>query len=682
MVGSRLAHFEITSHLGSGGFGEVYRATDSKLGRSVAIKLLPDAFAQDTERVLRLEREARILASLNHPHVAAIYGIERADGHSFLVMELVEGETLAERICRGPIPVHETLEIAKQIAEALEAAHEKGIVHRDLKPANIKLNPDGAVKVLDFGLAKADEVSPSKTDLSNSPTMLSAGSISGVILGTATYMSPEQAKGRLVDKRTDIFAFACVLYEMLTARRAFDGDDVSEILARVIEREPDWTALPANVPPGIRQLLKRCLEKDLKKRRRDAGDVIADIEDSSNAAASIVTGRTTSASSLRLGWIAAATLALALALLALTHFREKAPEAPREARLDITTPATSTPMEFALSPDGQSIVFVASGDGPPRLWLRRLDQTTAQPLPGTEGARHPFWSPNGSSLGFFASRQLKRLDIAGGEPAVLADPADGSIGGSWNSDGVILFLRKRDLYRINASGAGQPVQVPLNFGSIIRFPQFVDQKHFTFYALGAADITGIYLASLDGGTPTRLGPSESEAVWLPPDRVAFVQQGRLWARRLDLKRAQLSGDADPIADAVGVDAFAHAALSVSADGKMAYRSQQAFATRLTWLDREGKSAGRPLDVESKLTGAEISRDGKRLAVDRTVHGNRDVFLIDLVRGGTQRFTTDLSVDGYPVWYPDGNRIAFETNRNGDFDIYVKSTNGTEPEGRW
>src|SRR5688572_10945609 len=324
MIGTKLAHYEITSHLGSGGMGDVYQATDSKLGRSVAIKFLPEAFSHDNERVARFEREARVLASLNHPNIAAIYGLEESLERKFLVMELVDGETLAERIKRGPIPIDECLGIAKQICEALEAAHEKGIIHRDLKPANVKITPDGKVKVLDFGLAKAFEVETSNVQLSNSPTLSMAATNAGVILGTAAYMSPEQAKGRTVDKRTDIFAFGCVLYEMLTGQRTFDGDDVTDILGAVLRMEPDWTRLPADVSPAVRKLLRLCLEKNAKNRRSDATDVRLDIEQA--LAEPAATPETPPARGARLAWIAslavAVVLIVAMAVPTVRHLRE------------------------------------------------------------------------------------------------------------------------------------------------------------------------------------------------------------------------------------------------------------------------------------------------------------------------------------------------------------------------
>jgi serine/threonine protein kinase/Tol biopolymer transport system component len=683
-AGTRLGPYEIIASLGVGGMGEVYRARDTKLKRDIAIKVLPEAVAADRERLARLEREAQVLAALNHPHIAHIHGFEDSTGTPALVMELVEGPTLAERIRRGPLPIDEALAIAKQIADALQAAHELGIVHRDLKPANIKVRDDGTVKVLDFGLARALEPGASgvSADAMQSPTITMPAMMTGigVILGTAAYMSPEQAKGRPIDKRGDIFAFGCVVYEMLTGKRAFDGQDVSEIRARVIEREPDWSALPANTPPGIRQLLKRCLEKNLKERRRDAGDVRADIDDATTDTTSVVTEHKTNAAISRLGWTAAATMATALAVLGAIHFREKAPEPTREMRVDVTTPVTFAPDRFALSPDGRGIAFVASGDGPQRLWLRRFDQATAQALPGSEDAQDVSWSPNSRSIVFSTSREIKRLDISGGVPTVLADGFAGGTG-PWNSDGVILVVKASEIYRIKSSSEGKPVKVLQMPGGWISSPQFLpDGKRFLFCVFsGAPQIRGTYIASLDESAPKRLGPAENGVEWLPPDRVVFVEQGNLWARRLDLKRLEWDGDPELITDSVGGRSSRRVGFSVSALGTIAYRKQSSIS-QLTWLDREGKPSVMPLNPDSNsLVAPEISPDGRRVAVDRTVQGNRDVWLIDLIRGGMTRFTDNAAADGYPVWFPDGNHIAFETNRRGDFDIYVKALNGTGQE---
>jgi eukaryotic-like serine/threonine-protein kinase len=478
-----------------------------------------------------------VLASLNHPHIAAIHSLEEAAGSRFLVLELVEGETLAERIQRGALPIDEALTIGKNICDALEAAHEKGIVHRDLKPGNVKITPEGQVKVLDFGLAKALDNAAANPPLSNSPTLSMAATNAGIILGTAAYMSPEQAKGRAVDRRADIFAFGCVLYEMLTGRPAFDGEDVTEILGRVVTAEPDWNRLPAGTPPPIRQLLRRALRKDPRQRLGDIRDARIEIEEAGMRAAEIVAPAP--ARRTRPAWIAslavAALVIVALAIPAVRHLRETAEP---EMRLEINTPSTTAPFEFALSPNGRYLVFVANGDGRQQLWLRALDKTEAQPLSGTDGAELPFWSPDSRSIGFFASSKLYRVDIAGGPPQALAAAPRG-FGGTWNADGTILFAPSNlvPLARVAASG-GDPVPVTRLVPGQGRqlLPQFLpDGRHFLFLtAVINPEVQGIYLASLDGGEPKRLTAADTAGAFLPPDRLIFIRQDALVSRKLDI----------------------------------------------------------------------------------------------------------------------------------------------------
>src|SRR5262249_21790073 len=422
--------------------GVVFRALDTKLHREVALKLLPDHFADDPERLARFQREAQVLASLNHPNIAQIHGLEDSTAQTCIVMELVEGETLQERLKHGPVPVDEALPIAKQICEALEAAHEKGIIHRDLKPANIKLTNDGAVKVLDFGLARMREAEGATAYLSQSPTLMSVSSTPGMIMGTAAYMSPEQAKGRPVDGRTDVFAFGAVLYEMLTGRPAFEGEDVADILSRVLQREPDWTLFPRSVPPRIRELLRLCLEKTAKNRRQSAGDVRIDIMQALATVGTVSDRPTVPARNARLAWVVATVTTLAFASIAILHFREKPTAETPEMRVELNTPLTPLPLHFALSPDGVWLVFVASGTGSQRLWVRSLDAVTAQPMLGTEGASFPFWSPDSRSVGFFASGKLKRIDIGGGVPQEETQ-APARRGGSGKSDGTNLVLTQK-----------------------------------------------------------------------------------------------------------------------------------------------------------------------------------------------------------------------------------------------
>jgi eukaryotic-like serine/threonine-protein kinase len=670
MIGTKVAHYEITTHIGSGGMGDVYQATDSKLGRSVAIKFLPEAFSHDTERVARFQREARILASLNHPNIAAIHGLEEIDSRYFLVMELVQGETLADRIKRGAIPIEEALPIAKQVAEALEEAHEKGIIHRDLKPANIKITPDGKVKVLDFGLAKAYETETSKPNLSQSPTISVAATNAGVILGTAAYMSPEQARGTAVDKRSDLWAFGVVLYEMFAGVQLFDGATVSDTLAQVLMKEPDWDALPAKTHGTIRRLLRRCLEKDRRRRLPDAGAARLEIEDAmatpSAEATTIPRG-----GSGRMAWIVAAAAILAAAGLAVPAFRYLREAPPPEMRVDITTPKTTDPISFALSPDGRKIVFAASGDaGASRLWLKPLDSVTAQPLVGTEGASYPFWSPDSASIGFFADLKLKRIDIVGGALQVLAN-ANNPRGGSWNRDGTILFAATAvgPLLKLAATG-GEPVAVTRRetgqTGHV--FPQFLpDGRHFIYFVLGSQG-QGVYAGSLDGGSSKRLANADTPAVVSPSGFLLFARQTALFAQVFDSERQELSGNPFPVAEQV-------AGFSATS-GIVAYRSGAAGGPRqLMWLDRSGKSAGTIGAPDASLSEVELSPDGKRVALHRAVNGNIDIWLIDAVRGVPTRFTFDAAPDQRPVWSADGSRVAFDSIRKGVINLYWKLSSG-------
>ena len=690
MIGTKLGHYEITSHLGTGGMGEVYQATDSKLVRSVAIKLLPEAFTHDADRAARFEREARVLASLNHPHIAAIYGLEESDSRKFLVMELAGGETLAERIARGPLPMDEALRIAAQIAEAIESAHEKGVIHRDLKPANIKVTADGQVKVLDFGLAKAFASEALEANLSNSPTLSMAATNAGMIMGTAAYMSPEQAKAQEVDRRTDLFSFGAVLYEMLTGRQAFPGGTVSEILAGVLKVDPDWSRLPKDTPAGIRRLLERSLRKDRNRRLQTATDALIEIEEETAKPerAGHVASATAAAAPRkreRLAWIAALAVAVAITTVAMLYFRPLA-DAP-ETRLDIVTPATTSVVSFVsfdVSPDGRRLVFVASGDGASRLWLRPLDSTTAQPLPGTEGAIFPFWSPDSKSVGFFAAGKLKLVDIGGGLPRTLTD-SEGGGGGTWSQEGVIVFAPTTTgpLFRIPAQG-GKTVAITKDDPprqTNHRFPQFLPGgRQFLFYVRGTADAEGIYLGSLDSPEAKFLTDADASGLYVPSGWLLYIRQGTLAARRLDAARGELTGDPVTVANPVTlipsgtVGTGGKGAFAVSAAGIIAYRAGSSGVRQLTWFDRSGKmlgTLGGPDD--NNLLEPEISPDGRRVAVRRTVQGNDDIWLMDEFR--STRFTFAPNTDSFPLWSPDGMRISFD--RNGD--IYVKPSNGAGSE---
>jgi serine/threonine protein kinase/Tol biopolymer transport system component len=676
MTDWRLAHYEITAHLGSGGMGDVYEAKDTRLGRSVALKLVPNIFANDAARAARFEREARALAALNHPHIAAIHGLEQADGRTFLVMELVPGRTLEERIARSPPPVDEALGLATQIAEALEAAHAKGVVHRDLKPANIKVTPDGRAKVLDFGLAKLI-APPASADAPSTVTTL--GTEVGTVLGTAPYMAPEQARGLDVDQRADVFAFGCVLYEMLTGKRAFDGDSATDIVSRILQTEPDWALLPGGVSPSIRRLLKLCLEKDPRKRRQSAGDVRVDLEHASaEPPEDALSGRRPQRSRhVRVALLAlGAVVVAALAIPWVVHLRESSPP---EMRVELVTPPTHFPLDFALSPDGRQIAFVAKGPNDTEmLHVRALSGTESRPLPGTEGARHPFWSPDGRSLGFFAAGVLSRIDIAGGRKQALYAAQVGQ-GGSWNADGTILFTQNTvsPVFRIPAGGGEAVAVTRLDAERHLghRFPSFLpDGRHFLFYAQAVESESGIYLASLDGDEPKRLGAADTAARYFAPDRVLYVQQEALVARKLEVARAELLDEPVTLAKGVGADFF-QGGFSVSAGGMVAHRGGSSPRGQLTWFDRSGQVLSQGGDIN----GPELSPDDRRLAFDRTLRSNRDVWLMDIARGSLTPLTFDAAVDGYPVWSPDGAQLAFESTRNGTFDMWIKAVNAAEPE---
>jgi eukaryotic-like serine/threonine-protein kinase len=685
LIGQQIGVYQIVSLLGAGGMGEVYRAHDTKLRRDVAIKILPPSFTGDLTRLARFEREARMLAALNHPHIGAIYGLEDADGVRALVLELVNGETLGERIVRGPIPLSETLILARQMADALEAAHEKGIIHRDLKPANIKLTPDAVLKVLDFGLAKASSDAAS-SDLI--PTVTIEGTGDGVIIGTAAYMSPEQARGRPVDKRADVWAFGVVLYEMLTGRRAFEGDTISDVLAKVIEREPDWTALPASTPPRLRELLGRCVRKDPKTRLQAIGDARVRIEEmisgATQEAAAVVAIQPRRQRGARLAWVVASlslAMAAALAIPAMWYFRRAAPE-PLVTRFEIPTPPTSDPVSFALSADGRQLAFVAMAEGTPRIFVRPLDQVTARPLAGTDGARYPFWKPDGREIGFFADGKLKRIALGSGGVEVVADAPNGR-GGTWNSDGVVVFAPTGGgvLMRVMATTRGTPVpvtQLPSGPGAH-RFPQFLsDGRHFLFLGgTPSGESQNMYVGSLEGGEAKRVLAAKSVAVFAPPSSLLWVEEGVLVAQHFDQARAVVSGEPIPVAQDVGLDEGVYrGAFAVSATGVLAHRASHGERRQLTWVDRRGVARGTvgPPD-ESGLSGAELAPDGKRVAVIRTVQGNTDVWLIDTGRGVPSRLTFHPGLDGFPLWSWDGTRVVFASGRNGPPGLFEKAASG-------
>ncbi|MBI4472755.1 MAG: protein kinase [Acidobacteria bacterium] len=681
--GSKLGAFEILSPIGKGGMGEVYRARDTNLGRDVAVKILPEAFAHDADRLARFQREAQVLASLNHPNIAHIYGLEAAGESRCIVMELVEGETLDGRLKRGPIPVDEALAMAKQIAEALEAAHEKSIIHRDLKPANVKITPEGRVKVLDFGLARAAGGDAASGTLSQSPTLVS-GTLDGMILGTAAYMSPEQAKGRPVDARSDIWAFGCVLYEMLTGRQPFTGDSIVEILGGITKVDPDWTALPQGTPPLIRSLLRRCLNKDRTRRLQYIADARVEIGEALNEPA-IAAGIVTPVRKRReaLAWgVAALAVMLAVILTAILLRFRTVVEQP-EIRLEINPPPNARPDFLAISPDGQKIVFAATVEGRPRLWVRSLDSVSARALAGTEDGQFPFWSPDSRSIGFFSEAKLKRINIDSGLVQTLAN-APLARGGTWNGDGIILFgPALGGIFRVPATG-GETIAVTRvdspEYGKNHFFPQFLpDGHHFLYYVPAPPEARGVYVSQLEGSEPRRLLDADAAAVYSSSGHLLFVRQGALFAQAFDPFRLALNGNPSPMADQVFVNASTSlAGLSASAAGPIVYRIPSGAGPRqFLWFDRSGKEvekAGNPLGSQ-----ASFSSDGRRVAVIRTVGGNGDVWLLETTRGVLRRFTVHAASESLPLWSPDGNTIVFGSNRTGVADLYQKPASGAGSE---
>ena len=696
MVPLPIAHYKITSKIGEGGMGEVYRATDAKLGRDVAIKVIPDAFARDADRMTRFAREAQILALLNHPNIAAIYGLEdRA-----LVMELVEGPTLAERIAQGPIPLEEALPIVRQIAEALEYAHERGIIHRDLKPANIKLTGPasghpGQVKILDFGLAKAMTSEAISGDPEASPTLTLRATMAGVIMGTAAYMSPEQARGKPVDRRADIWAFGVVLVEMLTGHSMYSGETVSETLAAVMMTEPDVGSLPA-LPAGVRTLIRRCLTKDPRRRLRDIGEARIALDERELAMAEPAAAPASPAQSRRgaLAWIVAAVLGLALVSLAAVHLREKPAELPvvrvalEPPEKTVFSPYGNSSSPALVSPDGRRIVFSATpADGKFQLWVRALDALAAQPLPGTEGGVPVFWSPDSRSIGFSADDKLKKIDAAGGPPLTLAG-APAVRGGAWSREGVILFAptATSPLMRVAAAGgAATPATKFAPGEDTHRFPWFLpDGRHFLFEAgiSSGREHATIRIGSLDSPESKVLLEADSNAIYAQ-GYVLFLRETTLMAQPFDAQRLALTGEAAPLAEQVQhlftILSNQYGLFSASETGLLAYQAgAESLNLRLTWLDRNGKRLATAGDA-ANLGRMQLSPDQKSAAVAVTEANNTDIWIYDLVRGLRTRFTFDPAVEREAVWSPNGRTIVFSSNRKGHFDLYRKASDGTGAE---
>ncbi|MGI8785367.1 MAG: protein kinase domain-containing protein [Acidobacteriota bacterium] len=709
-AGLRLGSYEIVAPLGAGGMGEVYRARDNNLGREVAIKVLPDRFIKDAERMARFEREARMLAALNHPNIAAIYGLEQSDGRQFLVLEFVPGQTVADRISarrarhgagQAGLDMEEALKIARQIAEALEAAHETGIIHRDLKPANVKVTPDGRVKVLDFGLAKAFAAEESSGTVSLSPTLTVASEASGVLLGTAAYMSPEQARGKPVDKRTDIWSFGCLLYECLTGGRPFDGGTVTDTLAAILRNDPDWSALPPATPLKMQDLLRRCLQKEPKQRLHDIADARIEIDEAllgtQTATNASVAGASPKprASSVPVLLLCLTSL-VAGALLA--GFATKALTGPvpiAATRLAVTLPpgqrlTTYNHHMVALSPDGRVVAYVAEFKGETWLYVRPMNELHARQVSASEAARGPFFSPDGLWVGFFSRGKLRKVALAGGPPIAICDVGntDGTRGAAWAPDNTIYFTPDsvRGLWRVSADGGvSELVTTPdAAKGEFThRWPEILPGGKAILFTmrranLGNYDDALIGILSLETGKRRTLIEGGSSARYSPTGHVVFGRAGSLLAAPFDLKKLKVVGPAVPVLEDVRTMSTTGAAhFAISPTGTLIYLSgTEALAERTFMLvDRQGQE--RPLgSLRGALSLPRLSPDGRRLAFILEGASNQDVWIYDIGRGSTSRLTFDPSVDSWPIWAPDGKRVVFGSSRAGSVDLFWKAIDGT------
>jgi Tol biopolymer transport system component len=699
--GTRLGPYEILSALGVGGMGEVYRATDTNLKRQVAIKVLPQAVAADAERLARFQREAEVLAALNHPNIAHIHGLEKSDGTIALVMELVEGPTLADRIAQGAIPLVEALPIAKQIAEALEAAHEQGIIHRDLKPANVKIREDGTVKVLDFGLAKAmDSNASSAANATMSPTISMHATQAGIILGTAAYMSPEQAAGKAVDKRSDLWAFGVVLLEMLTGRQVFGGETISHVLASVLKDEPDWTALPANTPAPIRKLLRRCLEKDRKRRLDSAADARLEIEDALTSPAA------EASPAVPPRRVAALPIAFALAGVALVAtlvtwgLMRPAPEQRPLTRLsvDLGPDAVGGPqITVAISPDGRRIVFPIRGaNGTLQLATRLLDQATPTPLPGTENGAEPFFSPDGQWIAFAADGKLKKISVLGGA-AVEVCAASNFRGGSWGEDGTMVAALNSitGLSRIPAAGGTpQLITTLVNGESTHRWPQILPGGQSVLFTAstngGQWEDATVQVLSVKTGQVTTVAHGGYFGRYMA-GHLTYLHQGVLLGVPFDPATLAVRGTPVPLLDDMASDpTTAGGQLDVSRTGTVVYRSGKGAAPEfpVVWLDSKGKTE--PLLSKPRpYATPRVSPDGRRLALTMDTGKGLDLYAYDMPRDALSQLTFNGRGNTAPVWTPDGKHIVYASGADyaiwwirgdgaGDTQRLLESKNNMRP----
>jgi Tol biopolymer transport system component len=681
-VGRQLGAYDLLSHLGAGGMGEVYRARDRKLGRDVAIKLLPRAFADDPERITRFAREARVLAALNHPNIGAIYGLEEADGIRALVLELVEGPTLADRLRSGPLSIGEAIRAARQVAGALEAAHEKQIVHRDLKPANIKVTPQGTVKVLDFGIAKMLDAAADGLPESSTLTAVAA-TRAGVVLGTVAYMSPEQARGQDVDKRTDIWAFGCLLYEMLSGRSPFAGSTVSDTIGAILHREPDWTRLPGGTPPAVPRLIRRCLQKNASERLRDIGDARIELNEALEPGAEPAQGVPAPARHTWLPWAIAATMALVTLGVWFWAARHTGPATPPlVTRTTVTLPAQQqldteeSAAPLAISPDGRRLAYVARHARGAQLYLRNLDAFDAVPLTGTDGARYPFFSADGESIAFFAGGRLKRISIHGGAPVSICDVPVLGRGGAWGIDGTIVFdPGPSGLMRVAASG-GRPERLTSTDremdGSNLSWPHFLPDGRTLLATLGTDQNSALVAFSLDSRTWRTIGEG-FQAQYLSSGHVIFhapaVREGELRAVAFDATRQAFAGTPSSVlAGVFRAENGGGAYFAVARNGTLVF-ARGSHARTLVRVDRNGRRTP-VLNERRGYRMPAVSPDGKRIAVTIDPRPSQ-IWVYDFAR----QAGIPLATEGHnlgPIWTPDGRRVAF----NSRGEMYSRTADGS------
>jgi len=687
-AGTRLGVYEVVVPIGSGGMGEVYRARDTRIDRHVALKVLPEAFARDGDRVLRFEREAKLLGSLNHPCIAALYGTEQSDGRLFLVMELVEGETLSDRILRGPMPVEEALAIARQIAEALEAAHEAGVIHRDLKPANVKITPDDRVKVLDFGLAKVADHQPAAASVTQSPT-LSMATEAGVILGTAAYMSPEQAKGTAVDQRSDVFSFGCVLYEMLMGRRPFPGETTPDVLASIVARDPDYSVLPPNLNPRLYELLRRCLEKNPRRRWQAVGDLRAEIE-AMIAAPRVAPAMAHAAAPSRPLWRRAMpVLVTAIVVAALTSLvwwsaRESLSPAQPTIRLSIRVPAGQQLPSIAsrlvtISPDGMQVAYALNG----LLYARSLSASDPTSIGSTEGlqASHPVFSPDGQALAFHSNRDrtLKRIALSGGAAVTIGEDIDLPYGMSWGPNGILVGQVGKGIVRVLPNGGKPELIIPTKPGELAHGPQMLPGGNTVLFTLSTAtgseqwDGALIVVQSLDSGMRTTVIEGGSDARYLPSGHIVYAIGGSLFAVPFDVNRLTVTGGSVPVVEGVRrTPRSGTAQFAFSENGTLIYLRGPAFASfsqrDLAMIDRTG--AVEFLKVQrDAYESPRVSPDGKRIAVSTDTGREANIWIFDLAGASSLRRLTFGGRNRFPLWSPDGQWIVFQSDRDGDLGLF-------------